>query len=92
MTIGKLTDDRYPLFARSLFPQVIKPVYEELSNEISDVAMGTVDIDEESDAAMEFEISAVPTFVFFDGEKAVNKMAGADATQLKALIADLKSR
>ena len=54
--------------------------------------MGTVDIDEESDAAMEFEIRAVPTFVFFDGERAVNKMAGADASQLKTLIEDLKSR
>ena len=76
-----------------LFPsQVIKPIYAELAKENSDVAMGTVDVDEESDAALEFEISAVPTFVFFDGEKAVNKMAGADATQLKALIDDLKAR
>ena len=54
--------------------------------------MGTVDVDEESDAAYEFQVSAVPTFVFFDGEKPVNKMAGADANQLKAMIDDLKSR
>jgi thioredoxin-like negative regulator of GroEL len=83
------------LFLTQRFPthkQVIKPIYKELSQEHTDVAMGTVDIDEEQDAAMEFQISAVPTFVFFDGETAVNKLAGADANQLKALIEDLKKR
>ena len=49
-------------------------------------------MDENSDAAVEFEINAVPTFVFFDGERAVEKMTGADAKQLEKLVGDLEKR
>jgi len=69
--------------------KMIKPVYEKLSKANSNVAFGLVDIDENSEAAMDFEINAVPTFVFFDGEKAVEKMTGADVQQLEKLVADL---
>lgn len=51
-----------------------------------------IDVDENSDSATEFEINAVPTFIFFDGEQAVEKFTGADPTQLESLVTDLKSR
>ena len=75
-----------------IYFQAIKPVYQKLADENTEVAFGLVDVDENSDAALEFEINAVPTFVFFDGERAVEKMTGADTNQLEKLVGDLKSK
>jgi thioredoxin 1 len=78
--------------SRFLYLQVIKPVYESLSKENTDVAFGLVDVDDNSDASLEFEIKAVPTFVFFHGEKAVERLSGADSNMLKKNIESLKAR
>ena len=56
------------------------------------MAFGLVDVDENSDSATEFDINAVPTFVFFEGEQATEKFTGADPSQLESLVAALKSR
>eukprot|EP00429_Kryptoperidinium_foliaceum_P061945 CAMPEP_0176078424 /NCGR_PEP_ID=MMETSP0120_2-20121206/39218_1 /TAXON_ID=160619 /ORGANISM="Kryptoperidinium foliaceum, Strain CCMP 1326" /LENGTH=98 /DNA_ID=CAMNT_0017412169 /DNA_START=236 /DNA_END=532 /DNA_ORIENTATION=+ len=72
--------------------KAIKPVYEELAKKYTEVAFGKVDVDDNSDAAVEFEISAVPTFVFFDGEVPVERFSGADPNMLESLVKDLESR
>ena len=72
--------------------KAIKPVYEELATKYTDVAFGKVDVDDNSDAAMEHQISAVPTFIFFDGEDPIERFSGADPNQLETLIKDLESR
>jgi thioredoxin 1 len=72
--------------------KVIKPVYEELATKYSDVAFGKVDVDDNSDAALEFNITSVPTFVFFDGEDIMERFSGADPNKLEALLQDLNSR
>lgn len=36
--------------------KVIKPIYEKLSNEHTDIAFGKVDIDDNAEAAMEFKV------------------------------------
>ena len=66
-------------------------MFDQLSNETEGVAFGMVDVDENSDASLDFEISAVPTFVFFNGEKVVDRMAGADANLLLSKVNDLKT-
>ena len=38
----------------------IKPIYEEMSTEHTSVAFGKVDVDDNSEAAQEFEITSVP--------------------------------
>jgi thioredoxin-like negative regulator of GroEL len=63
-----------------------------LSKENSEIAFGLVDVDDNSDASLEFEIKAVPTFVFFNGEKVVERMSGADSNLLKKHIEELKAR
>lgn len=63
-----------------------------MAGKYPDVAFGKVDIDENSDAAVEFEISAVPTFIFFDGETPVERFSGADPNMLESLVKDLDSR
>ncbi|KAL7533434.1 hypothetical protein ACHAXR_009484 [Thalassiosira sp. AJA248-18] len=69
--------------------KMIAPVYDELSKKYPDVAFGKIDVDDNQDSAMEFQISAVPTFVFSKGEEAVNKFSGADKGQLENLVQEL---
>jgi thioredoxin-like negative regulator of GroEL len=56
------------------------------------VAFGLVDVDENPDASMEFQIKAVPTFVSFDGEAQVESFSGADTTKLEAMVKSLQAR
>ena len=68
---------------------MISPVYDELSKKYPDVAFGKVDVDDNQDAAMEFQIQAVPPFIFSKGDEAVNKFSGADKGQLEKLVQEL---
>jgi thioredoxin 1 len=72
--------------------KAIKPVYEELAGKYKDVAFGKVDVDDNSDAALEFNITSVPTFVFFDGEDIIERFSGADPTKLESILQDLNGR
>lgn len=63
-----------------------------MSKQDTDIAFGLVDVDDNNDSALEFDITAVPTFIFFDGGHAVDKMTGADANQLSKHVADLKAK
>jgi thioredoxin 1 len=69
---------------------MISPVYDELSKKYPKVAFGKIDVDENQNAAMEFQISAVPTFIFSKGSEATNKFSGADKTQLEKLVQELE--
>jgi thioredoxin 1 len=62
------------------------PLYEEMSTKYKDVAFGKIDIDQCQDAALEYEIRAVPTFVIFDGEVAKDKFSGADPGKLEDIV------
>lgn len=66
--------------------KMIGPIYEKLSDKYTDVAFGKVDVDENADASIDFEISAVPTFVIFEGEHATEKFTGADEEKLERHI------
>ena len=72
--------------------KVIKPVYEQLATKYKDVAFGKIDVDDNSDAALEFQISVVPTFVLFDGESMVDRFSGADPNKLESLIQQLDAK
>ena len=69
--------------------KMISPVYDELSSRYPDVAFGKVDVDDNQDSAVEFQISAVPTFVFSKGKEVATKFSGADKGQLEKLVQDL---
>jgi len=72
--------------------KAIKPVYEELSDKYSNVAFGKIDVDDNSDAALEFQISSVPTFVLFDGETPTERFSGADPSRLEQLLEQLDGK
>ena len=72
---------------------MIKPMYEELAKQYENqITFGKVDVDENQVAAMNFDVQAVPTFVLFDGESAVERFSGADAARLQKLLKDLADR
>ncbi|OEU14145.1 hypothetical protein FRACYDRAFT_189178 [Fragilariopsis cylindrus CCMP1102] len=73
--------------------KLIKPVYESLSDEYPNISFGKIDIDDNQDSAMEYEISSVPTFLFFNGkgEKKYGQFSGADQEQLKKTLDDLNN-
>jgi thioredoxin len=69
--------------------KMIAPIYTELAKNYPDVAFGKVDVDDNQDAAMEFQIQAVPTFVFSKNKESVNKFSGADKDQLEKFVKEV---
>jgi len=69
--------------------KMIKPVYEKLSKEYTEIAFGKVDIDDNAEAAMEYKVSQVPTFILFNGKEQVEVFSGADKDRLEQQIAAL---
>jgi len=67
--------------------KLIAPVFEELSDEFSSRAKFIkVDVDENSDAAQRYGVSAMPTFLFIKGGEVVEKVMGANAERLREVI------
>jgi thioredoxin 1 len=48
--------------------KMIAPIFEKLSKEHTNVKFVKIDIDDHADAAAEYKIRSVPTFMFFQGE------------------------
>ena len=64
----------------------IDPYFNELSNEYKNVIFTHVDVDEDQDVAEDYEISALPTFVFEKGDEEVSRFEGSDKEGLKAVL------
>ncbi|GAX19095.1 hypothetical protein FisN_3Lh030 [Fistulifera solaris] len=64
--------------------KAISPMYQEMATKYTDIAFGKIDIDENADSSMEYEISAVPTFIFFEDNKAIALVRGADVKGLQS--------
>ncbi|KAF9215199.1 Thioredoxin-like protein 1 [Podila verticillata] len=65
--------------------QMVKPVFEKLSNQYKHVVFVKVDVDENQEVAAVAGVSAMPTFQFFKASKKVAELKGANPTQLEAL-------
>lgn len=66
--------------------QMIAPIYKELSNTYDDVVFLKVDVDENPETAANYNVSAMPTFIFIKGGVVVERVMGADPNKLKASI------
>ena len=62
-----------------------------MSTKHTSVAFGKVDIDENGEAAQEFQIKSVPTFILFKDKEQTSRFSGADVNQLNSTIEDLES-
>ncbi|KAJ1812121.1 glycerol ether metabolic process [Coemansia sp. RSA 2599] len=63
--------------------KAMKPVFEKLANNHSDITFLSVDVDEASDIAQEHEITSMPTFKFLDHGKVVDTVVGAKKQALE---------
>ncbi|XP_051876123.1 thioredoxin-like [Pristis pectinata] len=68
----------------------IKPIYAKYSEEHTDVIFCSVDSDEAEDITVAYDIKSLPTFIFFKKEKEVDKITGADKSQLESKIKELE--
>jgi len=66
--------------------KMIAPQIESMDKEMDDVVFLKVDVDEAEDVAQEYNITAMPTFVFLKDSKKIDDLMGANSDKLKALI------
>lgn len=57
--------------------RMVLPIVEELSEELTDVKVGKVNVDEQPDLAMEYKIMTIPTLLVFKNGEVANKAIGA---------------
>ncbi len=56
--------------------RMMAPVFEELSKEMTDYTFAKLNIDEERDLAIQYNVSSIPTFLFIKDGKLVAKESG----------------
>lgn len=62
----------------------IAPTFEKLATSLTSVQFFKVDVDESPELVNEFDIAAMPTFVFLKDGKEVRRVEGADMAGLEA--------
>ncbi|GLG96922.1 Thioredoxin [Gryllus bimaculatus] len=70
--------------------KMIAPKIEEMSKDYTNVVFLKVDVDECEDIATQYDISAMPTFVFIKNKQKVEAFSGANADKLKELLLKFK--
>jgi len=66
--------------------KMIAPIIVEMAGKMDNVVFLKVDVDEAEDVAGEYNISAMPTFVFLKDGKKIDDLMGANADKLKELV------
>lgn len=56
--------------------KALKPVLTKLSEEDTDVIIGTLDVDDNPDISIKYNIRNVPTTIFFKNGKEIHKIVG----------------
>lgn len=58
--------------------RMVAPVLDELAEEMSEkVRVVKLNVDENQDIAMQYQVSSIPTFILFKGGEAADRMLGA---------------
>lgn len=66
--------------------KMIAPLLDKFSSEYNQAKFIKVDVDEFGEIAQEYEVSSMPTVIFFKGGQVVNKVIGANPAALKQVI------
>jgi len=69
--------------------KAIAPVFEKLSGSNLDTTFLKIDIDQFADAASEYNIRSVPTFIFVNNQTIVSQFSGASEEALKSSLSQL---
>lgn len=57
--------------------QAVGPVIEEIAGEVTDVKIGKVDVDSETELARKYKVMSIPTLIVFKDGQAVKREVGA---------------
>lgn len=69
----------------------LTPIVEKLAEEVSGAKVGKVNVDENSDLAQKYAVSAIPTILFFKGGEVVERMVGLQTEEaLREKLESLK--
>ena len=71
--------------------KIIAPFYHELEEKFPDIHFVTIDVDEDRESAMAFEIQAMPTFIGIIDGKEILRIRGADREKLQALVQTIQN-
>ena len=67
--------------------KMLSPLVEQVSEEAAGFKVCSVDVDEESDLAMRYQVTAIPTLIVFkNGEAAKRSMGFIQKPQILALV------
>jgi len=69
----------------------IAPRVVAMSSEFTDVVFGKLDMDQNKAFAQQYQITSIPTFVFFRHKTMVHKFSGADEGQIRGILATLRN-
>lgn len=67
--------------------KMIAPLLEKFSKEYTSAKFIKVDVDELGEVAQEYEVSSMPTILFFKNGQVINKVIGANPAALKQVLA-----
>merc|ERR1712012_1191950 len=70
--------------------KMIAPHLEEMDKTMDDVVFLKVDVDECEDIAAEYNMTAMPTFIFIKSKAKVADLTGANVERLKEIVASNK--
>jgi len=71
--------------------KALKPILSKISDEDSEVVIGTLDVDDNPDLSIKYNIRNVPTTIFFkDGEEVHKILGNVSSLEFKKHINDLK--
>lgn len=60
-----------------------------MSDEFTNIVFLKVDVDENPETAVKYQVSAMPTFLFIKRGEVVDKLMGANPAALKQMLEDL---
>ncbi|KAG6551768.1 hypothetical protein Mapa_006859 [Marchantia paleacea] len=66
--------------------RIMSPIFTELSKKHENIVFLKVDVDEFQEIASEWEVRAMPTFLFIKDQKIVEKIVGANKDELESKV------
>ncbi|GMM35524.1 hypothetical protein DASC09_028490 [Saccharomycopsis crataegensis] len=66
--------------------KAVSPILEKLAVEYPNVQFRKVDVDESNEVAMEYGITAMPTFVLFKNNEPIGKITGANINAIQKVL------
>jgi len=72
--------------------RMLGPIIEELASDNTDIAIGKVNVDENSNAAVQYGIRGIPAIIFFKDGQVIETLVGVQSkANLQAKIDSLKA-